>query len=70
MKNPEKWGAGLGLPMVERTKDLQTLHIPHKQESRGFGHNTCYFFPRKEDYLYCTHTYMFIPEVHVVIYKP
>ena len=44
-KNPEKWVAGLGLPLVERIKPpeppgclilegLQTPH-PHKQETRG-----------------------------------
>ena len=47
VKNPEKWVAGLGLPLVLEDKpplkppgclileDLQTLHIPHKQETRG-----------------------------------
>ena len=25
-------------------EDLQTLHIPHKQETRGLEHNTGYFF--------------------------
>ena len=55
LKNPGKRVAGLGLALVSRTKppeppgclileDLQTSPHPHKQETRGFGHNTGYFF--------------------------
>ena len=57
VKKPGKWVAGLVLPLVWRTKppdppgclileDLQTLHIPHKQETRGFDTiQATYFFP-------------------------
>ena len=57
VKNPEKWVAGLGLPLVERRKkppeppgclileDLQTLHNPtNKKLEVWHGHNTGYFF--------------------------